>query len=262
MDATVIDAVKMDATEIVAFVRTVPIFHTLSQDQLQQIAEAADVRTCDEGEVLAEPTSPENELFIVVEGEFRVYLRQDEADFKQELAQLGPGDYYGVVPVVTGQRPPVAIESLEPGRVIALSEGTIGKLFEGSPGFARAMWRSLGSHVAHGIDRIGVVFFAELDSFEDLPTTCRLLPPRISRVCRSLVVEQDDGQVTVAMVRPGDLQARAFLVDVLHQFNVEFVAITEDDFQRHAARLLGADVTVSGLDTPFDSLTHVNSLGG
>lgn len=60
MDATVIDATEMNATEIVAFVRTVPIFHTLSKDQLRQIAEAADVRTCDRGEVLAEPTSQDN----------------------------------------------------------------------------------------------------------------------------------------------------------------------------------------------------------
>ena len=34
MDVTVTDAAEMDATEIVAFVRTVPIFHTLSKDQL------------------------------------------------------------------------------------------------------------------------------------------------------------------------------------------------------------------------------------
>ncbi len=261
MDATILDATEMDATEIVTFLRTVPIFHTLSKDQLTQLAEAADVRACDRGELLAEPTSPENELFIVVEGEFRVWLRQDEADFRQELARLGRGDYFGVLSVVTGQRAPVAIESLEPGRVIALSERTIGKLFEGSPGFARAMWRSLGNHVAQGIDRIGVVFFAELDSFPNLSSTCRLLPSRISRVCRSFVVEHDEGRVTVAMVRPGDLQARAFLMDVLRQFRVEFVAITEDDYQRHAARLLGADVAVSGLDAPLDSLMHVTSSG-
>jgi hypothetical protein len=179
----------------------------------------------------------------------------------RNLPDWDPGDYFGVVPVVTGQHAPVVIESLEPGRVIVLSEQTIGKLFEGSPGFARAMWRSLGSHVAHGIDRIGVVFFAELDSFPNLSSTCQLLPPSISRVCQSLVVEHDGGQVTVAMVRPGDLQSRAFLVDVLRQFHVEFVAVTEDDFQRHAARLLGADVAVSGLDAPFDSLMHINSSG-
>ena len=102
MDATVIDAADMDATEIVAFVRTLPIFHTLSKDQLRQIAEAADVRACDRGDVLAEPTSQQNELFVVVEGEFRVSLRQDEADFRQELVRLLPGDYFGVIPVVTG----------------------------------------------------------------------------------------------------------------------------------------------------------------
>ena len=43
MDTTVVDATDLDAAEIVAFVRTVPIFHTLSKDQLRQIAEAADV---------------------------------------------------------------------------------------------------------------------------------------------------------------------------------------------------------------------------
>ena len=251
----------MDTTEIVGFVRTVPIFHTLSKDQLAQLADAADVRTCDRGELLAEPTSQENELFIVVEGEFRVYLPRDGADSRHELARLRPGDYFGVIPVITGQHARVAIESLEPGCVIALSERTIGDLFEGSPGFAKAMWRSLGSHVAQSIDRIGVVFFAELDSFPNLSSTSRLLPPRISRVCRSLVVEHDDGRVTVAMVNPGDAQARAFLVDVLRQFHVEFVAVTEDDFSRHAARLLGADVGVSGPDTPFDRLMHVSSAG-
>jgi type II secretory ATPase GspE/PulE/Tfp pilus assembly ATPase PilB-like protein len=172
-----------------------------------------------------------------------------------------PGEYYGVIPVVTGQRAAVVVEALKPGRVIALSEGAIGKLFEGSPGFARAMWRSLGSHVAQSIDRIGVVFFAELDSFPNLSSTCRLLPQRISRVCQSLVVEHDDDRVTVAMVRPGDLQARAFLLDVLRPFHVDFVAVAEDDFQRHAAQLLGADVAVSGLDTPLESLVHLDSAG-
>ncbi len=251
----------MDATDIVAFVRTVPIFHTLSKDQLQQLAEAAEVRTCDGGELLAEPTSQENELFIVIEGEFRVYLRQEEADFEKELARLVPGDYFGVLPVVTGQHAPVAIQSLQPGRVMALSERAIAELFEGSPGFARAMWRSLGSHVAHSIDRIGVVFFARLDAYPNLPETSRLLPPRISRACQSLAVERDGDRVTVAMVNPGDMRARAFLVDVLRQFHVEFVAVAEDDFARHAARLLGADVGVSAPDKPFDSLIHVSSSG-
>ena len=69
------------------------------------------------------------------------------------------------------------------------------------------------------------------------------------------------GQVTVAMARPGDLRSRAFLVDVLRQFHVEFVAVTEDDFQRHAARLLGADAVASELDAPFDSLMHITSSG-
>ncbi len=59
--------------------------------------------------------------------------------------------------------------------------------------------------------------------------------------------------------RSEDLQTREFLVDVRSQFHVEFVTVTEDDFQRHPARLLSMDVTVSGLDAPFDSLVHVNS---
>lgn len=254
-------AVLMDATKIASFVRTVPIFHALSKDQLQQLAEAADVRACDVGELLTEPGRQENELFIVVEGEFRVYVRQDEANFEKEVARLGPGDCFGVTPVVTGRRAPVAILSLHRGRVIVLSERTINALSDGSPGFAKAMWRSLGIHVAQSIDKIGVVSFAELDSFPNLPSTSRLLPPRISHVCQCLVVEQVGDRVTVAMVNPGDLQARAFVVNVLRKFHIEFVVVTEDDFKRHEARLLGADAGVSGPDTPLDSLMHVNAAG-
>lgn len=253
--------VLMDAAKIVPFVRMVPIFHALSKDQLQQLAEAADVRTCDVGELLTEPGRQENELFIVVEGEFRVYVRKDEANFEKEVARLGPGDCFGVTPVVTGQRAPVAILSLHRGRVIVLSERMFNDLFEGSPGFARAMWRSLGSHVAQSIDRIGVVSFVELDSFPNLSSASRLLPLRISHVCQCLVVEHVGDRVTVAMVNPGDLQARAFVVNVLRKFHVEFVVVTEDDFRRHAVRLLGAEVGVSGPDTPFDSLMHVNAAG-
>lgn len=251
----------LDTTETVAFVRTVPIFHTLSTDQLQQLAGAADIRTCKRGELLADASSQENELFIVVEGVFRAYLRDSDADFEKELARLGPGDYFGVIGVVTGQHTPVAIETLKAGRVIALSERTIHKLFEGSPGFARAMWRSLGSYITQSIDRVGVVYFAQLDSFPRLSETSRLLPAHISRVCQSLVVERQGDRVTVAMVNPGDMRARGFLVDVLRQFHVEFVAVTENDFRRHAAKLLGAEVGVSGPDTPFDSLVHVTSAG-
>jgi type II secretory ATPase GspE/PulE/Tfp pilus assembly ATPase PilB-like protein/CRP-like cAMP-binding protein len=251
----------VDTSEIVAFIRKVPIFRALSKDQLEQVAVAADVRTCAAGELLAEPGGQANELFIVVEGEFRVYLREKDATFEKDVARLGPGDYFGVIPVVTGRHAGVAIEPMRPGRVIALSAQTIDDLFEGSPGFAKAMWRSLGSHVAQSIDRIGVTFFAELDSFPDLSSTCRLLPPHVSHVCQSLVVEHDGNRVTVAMVNPGDLQARAFIVGVLRQFHVEFVVVAEDDFRRHALRLLGADVGVSGPDVPFESLMHVNSTG-
>lgn len=251
----------MDTRETVAFVRTVPIFHTLSANQLEQLAGAAEIRACKRGDLLADARSQENELFIVVEGEFRAYLREGDADSGKELARLGPGEYFGVIGVVTGHHTPVAIETLEAGRVIALSERTIHKLFEGSPGFARAMWRSLGSYMAQSIDKVGVVYFAQLDSFPRLPETSRLLPPRISRVCQSLVVERQGDRVTVAMVNPGDMRARGFLVDVLRQFRVEFVAVTEDDFTRHAAKLLGAEVGVSEPDTPFDSLAHVTSAG-
>ena len=57
--------------------------------------------------------------------------------------------------------------------------------------------------------------------------------------CRALVVGRDTDRVRVGIVNPNDERACNFIRDVLNEFQVEFVAISEDDFDRHAPRLLG-----------------------
>ena len=59
-------------------------FHALSKDQLRQIAHVT-------GDIRAEPTTQENELFVVVEGEFRVCDKTMRISVR--IARLGPGEY-------------------------------------------------------------------------------------------------------------------------------------------------------------------------
>lgn len=251
----------MEVREIVTFIRTVPIFVKLPEEQLMQLARAAEVRECAAGDLLVEPKDEKNELFIIVEGEYRVSYQVGSGEFERELARLWPGDYFGAIAVVTGRHTTAFVRALQPGRLIVLSKETIDALFDKSPAFARALYSSLAVTVDQSIERFATVPFVRLDSYPKLEYTVETLPSRIARLCQALAVERDDDRVVVAMVDPQDARSRTFLCDVLRQYHVEFVAVAEDDFRRHAARLLGPDVDLAAPDTPFEELVTVSSTG-
>ena len=251
----------MNVDQIVSFLRTVPIFHSLGQEQFEPLAQAADVRDFARDEVLVEPDTTEFDLFIFLEGEVQIYIRQAEIDFERPLDHLWPGDYFGAISAISGRQSSVSVRALIPGRAIVLKAHTIDDLLSQSPEFARALCRSLANYVQQNIEKVTTVPFARLESFPNLRHTVDLLPPRVSRFCQALVCAKVDDRVKVGMVNPGDTRTRSYVTDVLRQYHVDFVAVTEDDFNRHAAMLLAADGPTFELETSFEDLAYLNSAG-
>jgi type II secretory ATPase GspE/PulE/Tfp pilus assembly ATPase PilB-like protein len=249
----------MQAEQIITFVRTVPIFHSLNQDQIRQLAGAATVREYAESEVVSEPNRDGSELFIVVEGELQAYLRQPEIDYEIELRRVYPGDYFGVVPFILGGRSAESVRAIATSRAIVLNMKLLEELFANSVDFWKTLSRSLAIFLSENLDKMATIPFAHLASFPDLRETAGLLPPRISRFCQSLAVQRIDDRVKVAMVNPSDASARSFISEILGSYQVEFVAITENDFDRHAAMLLEPATKLVSPRTPFAEMTFINS---
>ncbi len=250
----------MQTDQIVTFIHTVPIFHWLEPAQLEQLASAAMVREFASGDLLLKRDDDEHELVIVVAGELQAFMGEEQVGFERELARFYPGDYFGIIGVLASERSSASVRAVAAGRALVLSREKIYELFENSREFGPALCRSLASNLRQNMASIPAIPFERLKSFPNIESTVGLLPPRISKFCQAMVVRRDADWVQVAIVNPNDERACNFIKDVLHEFQVEFVAVAEDDFQRHAARLLGHANRVAPAER-FEDLAHVNALG-
>jgi type II secretory ATPase GspE/PulE/Tfp pilus assembly ATPase PilB-like protein len=251
----------MERQQIITFIRTVPIFVELDGGQLERLADTAQERTFAAGEVIAEPGRESSELFIILEGELQAVLNDKHLSAETELTRLFPGDYFGVVSFFTGALTQAKVRALEPGRMLVLRREAIDHLFESSPAFARAICRSLAASVSQTLEKVPSVPFVKLDNFRHIERATSILPKRIARYCQCIVVERDNHQAKVAMVNPHDGRARNFLAGVLSGYQLEFVAVTEEDFQRYAKRLFEEKVAAISPDEPLGRLSFVNTQG-
>ncbi|MDA0327448.1 MAG: cyclic nucleotide-binding domain-containing protein [Gemmatimonadetes bacterium] len=71
----------------------IPLFSSLGEEDLAHVAAIARVRTLDKGERVFEIGEPGRSLFLITEGFIQIHQPHRETHF--ELAQLGPGDFFG-----------------------------------------------------------------------------------------------------------------------------------------------------------------------
>jgi putative ABC transport system ATP-binding protein len=91
------DVVLHDALRICEFLRPIELFKSLTPRQLTDVAEKMTKRHFASGDTIVREGEPGEEFFLVSEGAVEV----DRAN--QEVARLGPGDFFGEVALISGE---------------------------------------------------------------------------------------------------------------------------------------------------------------
>ena len=91
------DVVMHDALRICEFLRPIELFKTLTPGQLTDVAEKMSKRHYAAGETILRRGDPGEEFLLISDGEVEV-IRAD-----QEVARLGPGDFFGEVALISGE---------------------------------------------------------------------------------------------------------------------------------------------------------------
>jgi putative ABC transport system ATP-binding protein len=91
------DVILHDALRICEFLRRIDAFKTLTPSQLTDVAEKMSKRRYAASETIIRRGDLGNEFFLISEGEVEV-IRDD-----QEVARLGPGDFFGEVALISGE---------------------------------------------------------------------------------------------------------------------------------------------------------------
>jgi CRP-like cAMP-binding protein len=111
--------------------------------ELTEVALSADEREAPAGARLTEEGRREREFFVVVEGV--VAVRRGG----RLLSELGPGDWFGEIAILTHKPRSATVTSSSPVRLLVLSDRAFRRVVETTPRIALKVLRSVAERLEH-----------------------------------------------------------------------------------------------------------------
>jgi voltage-gated potassium channel len=135
--------VPLSKNQKAELIKRVPLFAECTRAELIEIAISADEREAPESEGLTVAGRRDREFFILVEG--TVAVRRGG----KLLAELGPGDWFGEIAILTYQPRTATVTTTSPVRLLVLSDRAFRQVVESSPRVALKVLRSIAERLEH-----------------------------------------------------------------------------------------------------------------
>jgi len=115
----------------------VPLFSACSKKELNMLAKRAEDVKVDAGKVLVSEGAAGAEFFVIVEGEARV------SRHGQDVATLGPGQFFGDLALLDRAPRNATITAITPMELVVLGQREFSALIDEVPGFAHKLLAGL-----------------------------------------------------------------------------------------------------------------------
>ena len=123
-----------------------PIFESLSEDELRQVADLAVPRRYDDGEIIFREGDRSDTCFIVRTGRVRI-TRTHSGGRRLTLAELSPGEMFGELSMFDGEGRSATVEAVEDSTTLALLERDVKRVLREHPDIAVKMLARLASRL-------------------------------------------------------------------------------------------------------------------
>jgi len=142
--------------------RRFELFENLSGDELSLIAKETALRRYAAGEVVCEEDSASDSMFLIKSGAVDV-TKQDVS-----LAELGPGDYFGEMSLITGAPRNATVMTLEPSVLLEISAPVFHVIVERSPLATRNLLITFDSRLRRHNDKVVWQYLKLKEQYEEL----------------------------------------------------------------------------------------------
>ena len=122
----------MKPTEIL---KNIPIFSSLNDDDLSELSAAAVKKTFLKNTVLLNEGDETDSLYIICSGKVKAIIN-DEHGKEVILSIFGPGEYFGEIAFIDGERRSATVITREPTEVLIISSGVFRDIFSSNPNMA------------------------------------------------------------------------------------------------------------------------------
>ncbi|MBI4376243.1 MAG: cyclic nucleotide-binding domain-containing protein [Elusimicrobia bacterium] len=106
---------------LAGMLRKVDFFQPLKVGQIDQILPYVMLFEYDQGETVFKQGDPGDAFFIVYTGKVGVKVKTGFLGFSKLIKTLGPGEFFGEMALLGGERRAASVQCLEPTRLFALA---------------------------------------------------------------------------------------------------------------------------------------------
>ncbi len=108
------------------------LFSSFEREALEKIISSTELRSFKEGDIIVTEGERGSSLFLIVGGSVKIFTRTDEGG-NLPLAELGPGDFFGEVSLLTGRPRTATITASSPVTAIELDHDSVERIAEDHP---------------------------------------------------------------------------------------------------------------------------------
>ena len=162
-----------------ADLKNIPLFSSLTDEELQPIVDMATTRSLPANSIVVNEGDQTESLYVILSGRVKVFL-SDEDGKEITLAIEGPGDYFGEMVLDGGPRS-ASVMTVEPAQFSIIQKADIEKYLHNNPAVALNIIRQLISRIRTLTDSVRSL--ALLDVYG-----------RLRKLLLDLAEEQPDGE--------------------------------------------------------------------
>jgi CRP/FNR family transcriptional regulator len=139
--------------ETVALLQRVPVFSTLSEDELARVADVTVPRRFETGQAVFHEGDESDTCYIVRTGRVRA-IREHSDGRSITLATFGPGDIFGELAIFDEERRSATVETLELTEAVAILGSDMRRLLREHPDIAVKLLAALGRRLRETNERL------------------------------------------------------------------------------------------------------------
>ncbi len=220
-----------EAPEPGALLKPLPLFAALPLADCARIERRMHRRDFLPQSIIVHEGSADDSAFFIVSGKVVVRRKDPETSIEFTLAELGTGQMFGEMALLTRKPRTATVAAVEPTTCAVLEQPEFDRLLREHPDLALAMMAMLADRLDKANQFAGVEF-VNLSHVKIDPRVLTLLPQPLIHEHHVIPIAFMNNRLTLAMTNPNNVVAFDDVRRMIKGVMIEPSIIAEDDFRR------------------------------
>jgi CRP-like cAMP-binding protein/CheY-like chemotaxis protein len=133
--------------QISEVLKKVPFFQALGKDGIDFIIERLKFKPFNQGEAVCKGGDPGDKMYIIISGNVKVVVAAEPAGEETVIANLGSGNYFGEMALLTGEPRSASVITTEPSEMFILNKADFDVIIERFPSITLSMTKIMSQRL-------------------------------------------------------------------------------------------------------------------